>query len=237
MTLAEAEEALRRDRAGAQWNGRAERRWITPKEWGIGGWRWARGVARELLVADIAHERLAAVWRMVKRIDDSAYGKIRDLAGGGKWSADLPRQFVRSVVVELLEAGVAQEGPKAPVWFAVERAAIRAASRVRDRHKTYGWTRPYGPRDVVTTIRLPFGAWKNRPLSEVASGYWRDDDLLGTFATRAVPKWALEKEFFDPAPIGCDYAEAALLSGGWAVRFVAVRPAEGAGPPLPALDE
>lgn len=226
---------LRRDWAGAQWSGRAERRWRAPKGWGIGDWRWARGVARELLVDERAHERLAEIWRMVRRVDDSAYGAMRDEAGGGRWTADLPRLFVRLVVARMTETGVAQDGPMAPVWIAMERAATRAASRVRDRQRQYGWTRPYGPRDVVTTIRLPFGNWRRRPLAQAGgAGRYRDSELLGTFEIRDAAKWAPKKDFVDPSPESCDYAECALLSGGWAIRFVGVRPADdGAALPPP----
>lgn len=221
---------LRRDWAGMQWNGRAERRWTSPKTWGASDWRWARGVACDLLIGAEAHDRLVEIWRSVRSIDDAAYGALRAEAGDGEWTADLSRRFVRSVVARLQHAGVADGGP---MWIAVERAAIRAASRARDRQKVYGWTRPYGPRDVVTTIRLPFGAWRERPLRAAPGSRWDDPGLLHEFEIREVPRWAEGKEdWFSPRPDACDYAECAMLSGGWAIRFVAVRPAaeRGLGP-------
>lgn len=214
---------LRRDWAGMAWNGRAERRWVTSKNWGNEDWRWARGVAHELLISKDAHDRLVNIWRTVRSVDDSAYGAIRAEAQDGKWSTDLPRIFVRGVVARLREAGIEENGP---TWIAAERAAIRAASRVRDRQRGYGWTRPYGPRDIVATIRLPFGGWRQRPLRALGGDRYADDPL-GEFEVRAAGRWTSKKDFIEVRPESCDYAECALLSGGWAIRFVGVRSSDG----------
>ena len=95
----------------------------------------------------------------------------------------------------------------------------------------YGWTRPYGPQDVVATIRLPFGTWRDRPLLRTMAGRYADD-LLGEFEIRDALKWKAPKNGApDVRPVTCAYAVCALLSGGWAIRFIEARAGGGSAPP------
>jgi len=216
------ESLLRRDWATASWNGRGETRWRTPKTWRGGDWRWTRGAALDLLVDERAHGVLTGVWTVVRQIDDRSYDWLRGEADGGAWAGDLPKKYVRCIVANMQQAGQDVGGP---MWIAAERAALRAAARVKDRVEGVGWTRPYGPRDVVTTIRLPFGTWRERPLRDAGDRvHYGDDELLGWFEARSAPR-RKDADRDAPRPEDCAYAECALLSGGWAIRFVAVRPA------------
>ena len=63
----------------------------------------------------------------------------------------------------------------------------------------------------MTTIRLPFGEHYGAPLAREDETRWTDGALLGPFECAAGDE-----------PGECAYAECALLSAGWAIRFVAV---------------
>lgn len=222
---------LKRDWAGIPWNWRAEARWVAPRAWGIKEFAYARGPGLEMLVEKTAHERLGDILRLVRSIDSVAYGWLRQEAmcdgKDGEWRLDLPRKYMNRVLMDLQTTG---QNEGSPLWTAATRAAQRAASRVKERvgslrkGDAYGWTRPYGPFDVVATIRLPFGAWRDRPLRMLGAGRYADDDLLGEFEIRDALKWKAPKSGApDVRPEACAYAECALLSGGWAVRFIAAR--------------
>lgn len=216
-------ERLRCDWATQAWNGRGERRWVAPKQWSGAEWTFARGVARDLVVGAEAHRQLHDIWNFVRSIDEVAHGWLRTEVNGvdKEWTADLPRRYVARVIGDMRQQGIAEGGA---IWIAGERAALRAAARVKDRVRIYSWSRGYRPGDVVATIRLPFGAQRGRALRDAGDGYrFGDDDLLGWFEVRDVPEWANDKERVRVRPEDCAYAECALLSAGWAVRFISAK--------------
>lgn len=240
---------LRSDWASDRKSLAAELRWRRAKKWRGGEIAYERSRSCELRISKIAHDKLGDFWRSVRQIDSGVplmalserlaweakeperkKRKNEEHSEGWRasgWHAGVGQAVIEEVLRQLRGAGVAQNDP---LWIAVDRAAARACQRWRGWTKSYGWDRPVLDRDTITTIRLPLGGHYGAPPIRIAETRWLDRALLGEF----------EAEGADGEPGACAYAECALLSTGWAIRFVGVsaaerraapRSADGASPP------
>jgi hypothetical protein len=178
----------------------SELRWCARKSWG-GVMRFSRD----------AHARLMEIHKTVVGVDAAIPQIARAEWNGSKWTSGLTAYVMREINLGL-ERGGAREG--GPLWLAANRAAARGVQRWKTRVGTYGWNRPFRPREIVPTIRLPFGAHYGRPLREVGPWAYVDELLLGAFEVEP-PQGPLSVR-----PETCSYAECALTSRGWRARFV-----------------
>ena len=239
---------LRADWAGDKKSLAAELRWRRAKKWRAGEIAYERGKACGMRVSRAAHDKLIEFWRSVKHIDhgvpiialnerlawearesDRKKKKDEEHSEGWRasgWHAGVSQAIVEEVLRQLRDAGGADVARDDPAWIAVDRAAARACQRWRGWTKTYGWNRPILDRDTVTTIRLPFGGHYDAPLVRIADSHWLDRTLLGEFEAAGA----------GGEPETCAYAECALLSPGWAIRFISVRPAAERGAAKTAAD-
>ena len=206
------ENELRSDWAGDRKSLIAEVRWRRAKAWRSKGLEYARGRASELRVSRAAHDRLIEIWRSVRSVDAGVPQLARSGLGDSReWKKGTSSGVVAQIAEFYKNAGVVE----GPMWIAVDRAAARACQRWRVRVEAYGWGRPILERDVVTTIRLPFGEHYGASPGRFTGTGWNDRTLLGEFEVIGA----------GDEPALCAYAECALLSTGWAIRFVAAGPA------------